>query len=524
MRRFLIISLLALVSLSIKAQTLTNAERRLINSRILTVIEEYERFSSLYDDEAEYYFETLFANDSSVTVFCDMLGMPPYLKDIPVSEYIKLMREQSLNTSITIKNVVKGEMEFDQGVWNVPVRFRKSISYIDQGGYVFSVEDYYNTDFNIVMYMSYDPDTDRCLVRSIKGNIVSEKEFPAGRFAIIEKDDNLDSRTARYMSTLTLDNRPLQYNQFGQAMLPNGEAKVEDPDVEVYVDTKYKGYNYDVLSFKFTPRNTRVRFRYGLAPFAYSVKSPNTNIKAKSFANEIGADFGYAMTVNESSKLTFNIGAGLSWSSLRLAYNPVEAQKFGYKYAVPGESGLFESKEILYTVEGAAESVKYVDVFVPVYLEMEHVLNKFMVFSWNLGVKAYLALSAKVDEAYTLDATYQIDSKEHPVKLHSEPVSGNPFFIDAETYAKNPIDLSAMANLGLDVDVYKRRLYAQIRVGYELGLMQSYKSANRRGYRNTNQIVFDPYEENHIALNSLISGLSFKRNSLWISLGVKFKM
>jgi hypothetical protein len=30
--------------------------------------------------------------------------------------------------------------------------------------------------------------------------------------------------------------------------------------------------------------------------------------------------------------------------------------------------------------------------------------------------------------------------------------------------------------------------------------------------------------EKHVAMNSLISGLDFRRSSLWISFGVKFKM
>ena len=66
MRQIFLVLSLTLLSLAVQAQTLTNSERRQINSRVLVAIEEYERFSSLYDDEAEYYFETLFANDAGL--------------------------------------------------------------------------------------------------------------------------------------------------------------------------------------------------------------------------------------------------------------------------------------------------------------------------------------------------------------------------------------------------------------------------------------------------------------------------
>ena len=525
MRHICIITLLlALFSWSVNAQTLTNSERRMANSQILTVIEDYERFSSLYDDEAEYYFETLFANDSKVTVFCDMLGMPSYLKDVSLKEYIQMMRTQSQNTNVTIKDVVKGDMKYNAGMWEVPVYFRKSISYIDQGGYVFSVEDYYHTDFNIMMNLCYNPDTGRCLINSIKGKIVSEKVFPVDRFAIIEKPVDVGSKDARYLSGLTIDGEPLQYNQYGCAIVQSGDAQVEDPDVEVFVKKNYEGYNYDVLSFGFKPRNTRLRARYGLAPLAYSIKSSHKSVSGKSFAQEFALDWGQAFFVNERSKMSFNIGAGLSWSSVKLSYNPELPISSTFSYVEKDDNAFHKKQEINYTFLSASESMKYVDAFVPVYFEFEHLINKSLIFNWNLGVKTYLSLSADVDEVYTVNAYINGDT-ENVVSLYTDPKTNSPYFIDPGSYAKNSFDLSAFANMGVDVDVYKKRLYAMVRLGYEFGLLQSYKSDNQYDYlQNNRMIVYDPMGDKHIAVNSMISGLNFRRSSLWISFGVKFKM
>ena len=150
---------LFLQTFSINAQTLTNAEKRFLNSRVLSTIEEYESLASLYDEEAEYYFHSLFNRNDQAMVFCDIMGMPSYLEDIPLSEYMKLLRTQSQNTVVTIKDVTKGDVLFEDGNWYVPVSFRKSLSYIDQGGYVFSVDDYHKTDFAMTMTLCYNFDS-----------------------------------------------------------------------------------------------------------------------------------------------------------------------------------------------------------------------------------------------------------------------------------------------------------------------------------------------------------------------------
>jgi len=513
---------LLLISLSAEAQTLTNRERRQINSCILTAVEEYERFSSLYDDEAEYYFETLFESDESSTVFCDMMGMPSYLENIPVSEYIRLMRGQSQNTSVTIKDVRKGEMTFDNGSWYVPVSFRKSISYIDQGGYVFSVNEYYDTDFDMTMNLRYDPDAGRCYIRSISGSLSASDEFPKGRFLIVDKSTDHDARGSRFLESLTVNGRPLEYNEFGQAIIAQGEAAVDDPDVEVHTETQYEGYNYDVVSFRFTPRNTRMRLRYGFAPFAYSVKGLGADMSDKSNAMEIGADIGFAFRVGRASKMSFNFGAGISMSNLSLMYAPASPRTYTYKYLKPQENGLYDAGNVKYSIAGASEGVRYVDAFVPVYFELEHNVHPYVVVSWNFGVKGYYCLSAVAATPYTLNATASVDGKSAtPVTLASFAGRGTSF-IEANTYAKNDFDVAAMANLGLDVNVHKKRLYVMARVGYEYGLT-AYQSGTN-GYMKSFPVVYDPSGGQHVAVNSLISGISFNRSSLWISAGIKLKM
>ena len=525
-RSFTVLSLIfILLPLVSRAQSLTNAERRHINSRILSVVEEYERYSNLYDDEAEFYFENMFAEGGQSIVYCDLLGLPEYQKDITVAEYMELIRKHSMNTSIIIKDVAKGNMTYENGVWNVPVSFRKALFYIDQAGYVFSADEYYGTDFDMTMHVSYYPDSDRCLIRSITGTLDSAMEFPQGRFFIVEKPAEEYSRNSKYLSTLTIDGEPLKFNQFGHAFLPNGVFEVDDPDVEVQTETAVQGHNYDVLSFKFIPRNTRIRLRYGFAPFAYSVKGLGENVTDRSNAMEIGADLGFVFPVGERSKMSFNFGVGLSRSMLHLSYNPLNPKQYTYDFVKNPINGMFQSGKVDYKISSASESVRYTDAFVPVYFEVEHMVSKDVMLSWNMGAKVYFCLGAEAVKPYTLDATATIDGSTDKVVLASDSAKGT-YFIEANSYAKSSLEFSAMANLGVDVNLHKRRVYAMARVGYEYGLnaYQSMTSIYMSG-SGIPVIYASGIDKNqHVAVNSLISGVSFNRSSLWISVGVKFKL
>lgn len=146
---------------------------------------------------------------------------------------------------------------------------------------------------------------------------------------------------------------------------------------------------------------------------------------------------------------------------------------------------------------------------------MEHRLgaNKRMLFTWNLGVKSYINLSAKASTPYT--ATFTVVGEEITQVFDS--------FIQPNTYAKNFFDLSLVANIGIDYKVLGNNLYATANIGYEYGIFNSYMSDKSTYSTPVIPIVNSDNSINHIAVNSLISGLSAKRNALWISLGVKYK-
>ena len=59
----LLLVLFFTIPISLNAQTLTNRERRHINTRVLELIEQYEGTAVIHDEEAEYVFCSLFKSD-----------------------------------------------------------------------------------------------------------------------------------------------------------------------------------------------------------------------------------------------------------------------------------------------------------------------------------------------------------------------------------------------------------------------------------------------------------------------------
>lgn len=179
------------------AQSLSNAERRHINSKVLSHLEKYERLSSLYDEESVEFYKALFVSEDA-SVLCDMIGAESYLNTVSVAEYARTMTEYASNITVVIKDVAKGNMRYDGGLWHIPILFLKSVSYIDNGGYAFSTEEYHGNDFDMTMMLRYDPETDACLIESVTGKLETDRDFPKGRFFIVNEGDKYSERDMRH--------------------------------------------------------------------------------------------------------------------------------------------------------------------------------------------------------------------------------------------------------------------------------------------------------------------------------------
>lgn len=508
--RLIIISLICLsVPTLLMAQPLTNKQRRQINAQVLYVIEEYERYASLGDEDAQYYFETLFTNDAQIQ--SDMIGAPSFLQHISVEEYVEQFNPDFIKgyTLVTIGDVVKGELEYVNDRWEIPVSFRKTLSYTDNNGYIFSIRDYYSRDVDVTMRLVYDEAENRCYIASLDSYIDTDKRFPEGRFYIVNKSqDNTNRRYRKYLSNLKFNGEPIEYSDLGYAFLSHGEFSLPNTDVAVSLDTLMIGSNYEVLSPKFEYSLLRLKPHCSWAPFTSYIAHKDDDVDAKSSALELGLDLGVAVPFGQKCKIGFYVGAGLNMSNLNLSLR--DAYDYTYKD---------KKNELLYKITSASERVRYIDVCLPAYLDFEFLLNRNLLLTLDVGAKAYFNMSANVSSPFTIK--YDV--------VDGDSTTTNTFrtnsFILPVTYAKKLFEFGAMANLGLNVDLHNGRIYWVIEAGYEQSFMDSYVPQTLPlGYLRPIVPQYNNEKRIDFAQRSLISGLAIRRNVIWLTTGLKFKM
>jgi hypothetical protein len=514
---FFIIALQLSVPLS--AQTLTNQQRRNILEKVHTTIEEYERLASLSTDGDEYEFSQLFVENA--TIDSDIIGNISYLCSVTVDEYIKQV--QSANVYTEIINVKKHELSYDDNRgWYIPIRFSKQLNYYDCNGVYFNIRNYYGETIDVCMNLLYNEEDDMCYIESIEVSCNSQKQFPQVPFLII--DNNRRSKYSRQdnkcFNMLKANNASLSFDENGYAIYSSDtKFTVDDFDItpKPKYDTERKTDSYNFVDFDFIRHFQRAKLKFAYAPFAYAVSGNETRIKDKSMAFDVGIDYGFTFSSSRKSKAGIFFGAGISFSNVTLELD----KEINNTHKVPvfnTDDKKYEMKEYTYSIKSAMEQVSYIDLYVPLYFEIERMLGSVnrVVLSWNFGVKSYFNMSATSKIPYT--ATFKFSESATDIEKEFDS------YIIPNTYAKNLIDLSATSNLGVDYNVVKNRLYINAAIGYEYGFWDSYVS-DKPVYSKPimPKVNKEDNSIDHVAVNSMISGLSLRRQALWISLGVKYK-
>lgn len=489
-------------------------------------------------NETKYIFAPLFTEDAEV--ICDVLGVLPYLEMMSVEDYIQKVADNTGGRGISarIYDVRMSKFQYLDGKWIVPVTFKKQLSYFDNNGIYFDINRYYQGDIlDMTMNILYDEATDECHIKSINGDVAPSPVFPKGRYIIIEEDkvggDNISGRDRRLLASLKADGKELSFDEDGIGIYnKDTHFGIKDIDVKVcpIADMSRSTEAYDIISFDLKKRSSRLKLRAAYAPFAYKVSNAGEALsKPKSNAFEVGIDYGTTFVIGRNSKMGFYIGAGVSFSNLKL--NAKSGATYTYNTSVK-DNGIYLPLNVKYTIHSAEESVSYTDIFVPIYFEAEHRLDakSRFVITWNVGLKPYLNLQAKVKNPYMV--TFSVsDNYEGNYLLDDKYPANKEFdnFIKPNSYKKNLYDASVFGNLGLDFGAVPNVLYIALQVGYERGFLKSYES-DKSAYLGDNQYPIVPEMDEagmkvtgHQAVSSLISGITTERNALWISLGVKLK-
>lgn len=519
MRRYLLILVLLSLAVCTAAQNISNKERRNINFKALNLIEEYERTASLSDSEEIYSFLNLFQSPES-KVYCDLMGTKPYMQSINLKDYVKTASASVLDLDIIIKDVRKGELSKTAGVWTLPITFKKTISYVDNNGVLFSTEEFYeNNDFEITLNLVYDPADKSCRIGSIDGRLRSQKDFPESDFFVVGRNDALSDRGLAYQERLKINGQPLEYNSFDQAIVPTiSPISVGDPDIIIDTNVLVSAENYKLVNFKFKPIRSRFKVRAAVAPImAYKVK---TEYNSRSFAFETGLDFGTTFVAG-SAKLGIYIGAALSMSNVTLSRFPREIVYGNVSY-FDKELGCYNSDKLTYLDFSDKSSLKLKDIAIPLYFEAEHRINNTLLFTWNLGAKAYLPLSTGIGN-YEVTAKRQIGN-HNGLKEDLPDMNAQDGFLNPVSVEREPFSVSVAANLGLDINLVKNRLFATVKAGYEQGLTKVLSATKCQAGDGLDDSPMFYHPDGEVICHSPLSGMSLRRQAVWFELGIKVKL
>ena len=501
-----------LFPLTSEGQSLTNAERRRINTRLLDAIEQYEACASMSDPDSKYLFLQLC--DSSASIYSDLLDYAPGRR-VPVAKYIDELQARQ-NVASEIKNVTSEHPFWKDDAWHVRVKFSKELSYNDANSILFSSTEYYGADYDLTVEFAYDPQEDRCRIVDIQGELKSDVTPLPDRFLVINKNSEDDLR-------LLSGKGHLAFNSFDQAFALPGSLRSWHDDVRIKADTLARTDHYELLQLKYAKTHWRAKVRAGISMgSAFKLSTPVAFSSSSSSAFETGVDIGYAIPIGRSFSLGIYTGIALSSSKLTL-----EAGQIGYSYRTTDRNGVSYQRQ--YEIDRISESVQYTDMVVPVYLSFEHKLARNLSLGWNLGAKIYLNSSLKVDPFHITGRVYG-DYNGQIVEEQSENAFGAidrdyEQFLYPSDYGKST-SMSLAGGVAINYNVLQQRMFVYAKFSYEMGMGNLHES-NENPYFSAGEqmypLVYSGQLGGDVATRSFMDCVSFSRQAMWLELGLMFK-
>lgn len=511
----LLIVLCLLLPQLVLAQTLSNKDKRHINMRLLNLIEQYEENATLHNDGARYAFRKLFKDPYQTLVYSDMLDYSAG-QLITADKYIEQMSNKE-NVSIKIMDVSKSDFLYQDGLWYITLSFNKSVIYTDRNGVLFSSPEYYNADHTIYTQCCYDRNADRCYITKIEGSIESATQHLPERFIVL-------TSTTKNLDKITKKDKPFQFNSFDQTFIDPKLITSSHEDTIIAPDSLATGDNYALVDIAYRTTHWRAKVHAGISVgSALNVTSATELNINNSSALEFGFELGYAIPMGKASTFGIYTGAGLSTTKLELGLDDIS-----YSFKTMDSKGIEYTR--YYELSKITEGVSYVDVFVPLSLGLEINLFKSLYLGGYAGGKVYFNGKTKCTPYHMIGRVYGKYGSEtvtsNAAEAFTEIDSDVNQFLAVNSSKRNPIDYSIIGGASLNYGFCKNTIIAFVKCSYEMGLDSIYENNGLPIFdARTNRfpMVYSASLKENIATRSLFSGISYKRQILWVELGVTFK-
>lgn len=511
MKKYLGLFLLCLLPFNIDAQILNNSQERKMNLDVLELIGKYELNSRLSNKTTRYNFTKLFSSPET-PVFCDLYnnGKGRY-KQIPVSDYIDFCTTQCESITVQISNVRKLGLKYKGQSWYYTVAFDKLISYNDVNGVLFPPDIEYGAEpMQMEMTVKFDLNGQNPKIDEIS---ISD-EIPTlqkRRYIIVQKSQ--DKRTLKKESQVTVGGYPLRYNSFEQAHVFSYDFQHPDEDVLVLYDYSHKEDTYDLIYLKFKARRMRLKLRNEIAPMMYSLNEKPNGTKVSSFGYSLGFDIGGTFSIASRTKGGIFVGAALSFSSL----NP-KLRVDDYTLEFSDSQGRMCKR--VYNMSSVSQKVSFRDFVFPAYLNIETEVSPGLKIVADLGAKAYINSSYVVHNAKaSARITHTVSGSQTSKK--NEVIT----FPGSAHSGRSGCDFSLFFSAGTDIELVPTRLFLEAKLGYERGI-----KTNSIEVPGNNSIIgssvpalYSGELDKDFLTGTVINGISYARNAIWISVGLNYK-
>ena len=498
----------------------SDAEVRHMNILILNTLDEYIRTSSLSDRNDIRDFLRLFEDPDRPCVYNDLAGTAGYQGQLTPRAYSELVNAENGSVLRTeISRIRKsGDFYFETEKWHRRISIQKYVMLIDasvytnaSGGILFDSDQLYSIDpdYHLVLDLVYDAEADRVQIAAIQP-LERKPSLPVDKssFTVVLRPDDV------YAGNLYSGNTPLSFNEFGQAIVENGTLNTGDDDLVLRLNTLSSSPLYTVVEPVFKKYHIRIRPRYAMTlngAFQFSHTPEKVNFTASSKSMEAGVDLGVVLgKFGRLSRIILYTGAAFSGSNVNMVSGP-----FDYQYGTVSP--------IAYRIEQATEAYSFSEIVFPAFFEWETSLGSRVVIFTDVGGKFYLNQNDTVYSPFHVEGSISSGGKPY-----SPFASDFDRFIAPASYGKQPYDVSIFGELGVDIKVVQA-LYLSVSGGYEFGVMPAFTSAGTPFYREASgsspailPIVYAGGK--HLAYHSFADCVSFNRQAIWLSAGLKIKL
>ena len=534
------------------AQIMPMSEKHNFNLQVFYAIDKLNEFSEIYDDDSAEEFVQLFKDGT--LIYNDLLGLS-FVEKLTIEEYAKILKNEGKEIDVTYKNINKDSLyQTASGEWQMVVSFDKEISYFNKCGVYFSSRSYYKSDHKIKATFAWDPKKQKVKIVALDGSMNGVRAPLTEDYFVIQSDITNISKKANKKSK-SQQNTTIFDERLAHVLVNNKDSILLDSTynqaiIATSIETAKFKYNNDFdvsvkavpvkeecnfYKLKFTPSRWRLKTYAEIAVEGfYKLDFQSDLFVSCSAGQEFGLELGYICPSSKKTKFGIFFGAGYSINKMRLGFRRME-------YSYKSEDGLADidgdSYTRFYQINNMVQTIRFKDVFVPLYFNFDRRFGKAFSMYLDLGAKAYFNLEADASDIKGTYATYgKYEKYDNLILDYNSGINGftqkenlNSSNLLQPTLEVEPFSLDAFGRLGCRVAMTKRLLF-DCSLGYQMNVIESIKLneaevlTSMNGSKNSNAIAqYSASSNTEQVRNMLDYAKSANRQAIKLNIGLMLK-